>query len=447
MTSPILTRLYSPENFGELAVFTSLISIISVISALRYELAIPLPDKDSEAKHLLVLSIFLVIIITSFTNVIFFIWDEYVAEKLKVAEIAVNSWFISLGVFTVGIYNILNYWSIRTQRFKSIAKVKILQTFSLTTIQLTTYQYEVVSLLVAYIISQLVGAIGLSREELRKNEWTKFSWHEIRSTAKRYQHFPIFSSFDGLANKAGTELPSLIFATLFGPIAVGYYFLAQKILNVPLFLISRSVSQVFYSNASEAQKNGDLAKLVEDLHKQLVYIVLPIVSILICIGPEIFYFVFGEQWKIAGEFAKWLAPLLYFQFLASPLSVIFPVTENQRKGLLFQLFMLVVRISSIIIGFSYGDLLSTVILFSFSSSFCYAVLLIWTSIISGATLCNIFKVNLFAIILNIFIVSPVLFTKSNVNHSFQDLFFPLLLTSINYLLYYWVFFQKSVVKN
>jgi len=170
MTSPILTRLYSPENFGELAVFTSLISIISVISALRYELAIPLPDKDSEAKHLLVLSIFLVIIITSFTNVIFFIWDEYVAEKLKVAEIAVNSWFISLGVFTVGIYNILNYWSIRTQRFKSIAKVKILQTFSLTTIQLTTYQYEVVSLLVAYIISQLVGAIGLSREELRKKE-------------------------------------------------------------------------------------------------------------------------------------------------------------------------------------------------------------------------------------------------------------------------------------
>ena len=142
--------------------------------------------------------------------------------------------------------------------------------------------------------------------------------------------------------------------------------------------------------------------MVEDLHKQLVYIVLPIVSLLICIGPEIFYFVFGEQWKIAGEFAKWLAPLLYFQFLASPLSVIFPVTENQRKGLLFQLFMLVTRISSIIIGYSYGDLLSTVILFSFSSSFCYAVLLIWVSIISGATLSNIFKSNLFAIILRWF---------------------------------------------
>ena len=314
MTSPILTRLYSPEDFGELAVFTSLISIISVISALRYELAIPLPDKDSEAKYLLILSIFLVITITTFTNVIFFICDEYVAGKLKVTEIATNSWLISLGVFSIGIYNILNYWSIRTKQFKSIAKVKILQTFSLITIQLTTYKYGGVSLLAAYIISQLVGAIGLSREELLKKKWIKFNWIEIKATAKRYQHFPIFSSFDGLANKAGTELPSLIFATFFGPIAVGYYFLAQKILNVPLFLISRSVSQVFYSNASEAKK-GDLAKLVEDLHKQLVYIVLPIVSLLICIGPEIFYFVFGEQWKIAGEFAKWLAHYCIFNFL------------------------------------------------------------------------------------------------------------------------------------
>ena len=142
-----------------------------------------------------------------------------------------------------------------------------------------------------------------------------------------------------------------------------------------------------------------------------------------------------------------VSPLLYFQFLASPLSVIFPVTENQGKGLLFQLFMLVTRISSIIIGYSYGDLLSTVILFSFSSSFCYAVLLIWVSIISGATLSNIFKSNLFAIILNILIVAPVLFTKSNEDHSFQDLFFPLLLTSISYLLYYWLIFQKIFFKN
>ena len=51
LASPLLTRLYGPEAFGFLALFTSITSIIGVIACMRYELAIMLPKTDEEAAN------------------------------------------------------------------------------------------------------------------------------------------------------------------------------------------------------------------------------------------------------------------------------------------------------------------------------------------------------------------------------------------------------------
>jgi len=53
--SPIQTRLFSPEVFGELSVFTSITGIVGIIICLRYELAIVLPKDDDEGFALLLL--------------------------------------------------------------------------------------------------------------------------------------------------------------------------------------------------------------------------------------------------------------------------------------------------------------------------------------------------------------------------------------------------------
>ncbi|NCC31504.1 MAG: lipopolysaccharide biosynthesis protein, partial [Chloroflexia bacterium] len=39
LTAPIYTRLYTPSDFGVLAVFVGLLSLIIIIASLRYELA------------------------------------------------------------------------------------------------------------------------------------------------------------------------------------------------------------------------------------------------------------------------------------------------------------------------------------------------------------------------------------------------------------------------
>jgi O-antigen/teichoic acid export membrane protein len=54
--SPILTRIYTPEDFGVFALYMSLASIISVVATGRYELAIMLPKKDDDAINIVALS-------------------------------------------------------------------------------------------------------------------------------------------------------------------------------------------------------------------------------------------------------------------------------------------------------------------------------------------------------------------------------------------------------
>ena len=54
---PILSRIYTPADFGIAAVFASAITILSHISGLRYYLAIPLPKSDRYANAVIVLSL------------------------------------------------------------------------------------------------------------------------------------------------------------------------------------------------------------------------------------------------------------------------------------------------------------------------------------------------------------------------------------------------------
>ena len=51
--APVITRLYGPEAFGLLALFTSITASPGSIACMRYEMAIMLPKTDKEATNLL----------------------------------------------------------------------------------------------------------------------------------------------------------------------------------------------------------------------------------------------------------------------------------------------------------------------------------------------------------------------------------------------------------
>ena len=439
---PILTRLYTPEDFGILAIYISILTIIGVVSALRYEMAIPLPEDEKVAANIAILSIIIVMIMTIVSAIAFYIFKLQVAKFFETPNLEEYYWTLPVGIAAVGIFNILNYWAIRKKQFQSIALAKLSQTTTSILIQLSAYSLGGITLLVAQFIGQLSSSVFLARIVFKSNPFKNISRDNILKAAIRYKNFPIFSSAEGFANSVGAQLPSVILAAAFGTPAAGYYILAQKTLSMPMSLVGRAVSQVFYSEISHARRTGELGDLIVQLQKNLTSLGAPPAVILFLFGPEIFIMFFGNQWSDAGFLAKWMSPLLYFQFISSPLSVIFPATDNQRHGLIFQIILVIVRILALGCGIYFDDLLIAIILYSFTSSICYFGLLIWVTLLAKASLKEIFKFIIHSLSVVMIFTVPIHLVLVNNKNTFTNVICAAITTIVTMYYYYKILIPK-----
>ena len=388
LASPVLTRLYTPDDFGLLAVYMGLLALFTVVASFMYELAIPLPETHKEAANILVLSLLIVLSTTAVSAALILIIGEQIANQLDAPKLANYLWLLPVGVFLSGCYKVFNYWAIRTKSFSSIAKTRVSQSLATIAVQLLGFKLGGAALLLGQAGGQGVGSVRLAKSALRHPEFRRWQWAGVWHAAKRYKRFPIYSTWSGFANTAGVQLPPLLFASLFSAGAAGLYALAHRVLSLPMSLIGQAVGQVFFSGAAEAHREGRLGTLVISLHSRLSAIAMPPALILVIAGPELFRMVFGESWYQAGVFARWMAPWLYFVFATSPLSTLFSVIEKQGSGLVFQLVLLTTRVGSMIIGAHTGNLLLTIILFSSVSALCWIGFMFWIGYHAGK--CSLF---------------------------------------------------------
>ena len=155
--APILTRIYSPEDFGVYALFLSLITIFGVIINGRYELAIVLPKKDEDAINILAISFILNLTISLFLLILVILFYEYFLKFPGIKNIGIWLYFIPLVVFLIGFWKMLNYFNIRKKQFKDIAKATIIKSIVLAVVQLSIgfIKSGVTGLISGQIISQL----------------------------------------------------------------------------------------------------------------------------------------------------------------------------------------------------------------------------------------------------------------------------------------------------
>lgn len=380
VAAPLLTRLYNPETFGILAVFLSLLTVISLVATLRYELAIPLPEQDEDAANLVALSLLLVGIGTLIVGGVVLLTRHPVSELLGVPELAEYLWLLPLGILVIGAYNTLKHWSLRVKRFKAIASTKLWQALASLALQLGLFKTGGFGLIFGHVTGQGIGTTRLARPN-----FSAVSRSRIWQAAVRYQRFVKYSLPGGFFRVAGLEIPPLILAGVFSPAAAGLYALTNRVLSLPASFVGGAVSQVFFADASEAYREGTLGKLVKQVHLKMAHVGFPLMLVLILLGPDLFDFAFGADWRQSGEFAKWMAPWLYLVFVSSPLTVITAVMERQKQGFMFHLVLLILRVASLLTGVWLGDLMLTIILLSLVNALWRLVFLIWLCKISGVS--------------------------------------------------------------
>lgn len=407
--SPILTRLYSPEDFGLLAVYAGLLGIFAVAVSLRYELAIPIPESDEEAASVVILSLLVVLGMTAISAGIVWAWGESITTVLNTPALEPYFWLLPIGLLLIGIYQVFSYWAIRVKAFPAIARTKLTQAIGMVGVQLGGYALGPFALLLGQATGHAAGASSLAGLAMRRRwlVFRKVRLADVRWAAVRYRRFPVYHSWAGVLHKIGTELPLILFAGLFSPAAAGLYMLAHRVLAMPMQLLGKAVADVFFSSASEAQRNGDLAPLVSSIHHKLAHIAMPPTFVLLIAGPDLFALVFGAEWRQAGEIAQWMAPWIYLVFVTSPLSQVVSVLEKQAQFLIFQGVLLAARIGALVIGGLHGDLIFAVALLSGVSALCYAGFLVWLILASDNRLVDAWRPTATAALVAALLIAPL----------------------------------------
>lgn len=377
LVAPILTRLYDPGDFGIYALYSSIVSIITVVACLSYDFAIVLPEEDEDAANVLGLSIFICLGMSGLTLILIPLLRNPLANFLNAPDLALWLWCIPLSILGVGLFRAFNYWSTRRKQFKRLAIRQITQSTitSATQIGMGAASNMGPGGLISGLITGQLAATGRLAWQVARDEGKFFRSciraRNLKKVAIRYKKFPLYDSWSGLFNTASSMLPALLLGYFFSPVVVGFFALGQRVLSLPMGVIGSSIAQVFYPRAAEAQRTGDLDGVTLQMFARLLGIGLVPLMLITIVAPDLFAVVFGQRWWTAGQYVRWMSLWLLFVFVSSPLSTIYYVKERQRDLLIVNVIMFIARLLVIIIGGLRGNALFTISLFGITSAILY----------------------------------------------------------------------------
>lgn len=340
---PLLTRLYSPEDFGVLAVFTAIVSLLAPILTLRYVLAMPLPRHDGVAINLMALSLLLMICITGVMTIALWHFAPLFLGLLSVESIAPWWWLILLGIVAAAGYELMTYWAMRVRNYKVIAFTNVWQSVigSIVKIVLGLFSIQQVGLLFGHVVGNGGGVMVLWRRfaDSFYTNWKYIRPSIMRKVAWRYRGFAFYRVPSQFLLVFSSQAPVLLVTLIYDSNTTGQLALALMAVTLPVALFGRTTAKAFYSEASRLgpKQPHAIRAMLFAVIKRLAAIAVAPALILMIFGDKLFPLVFGANWELAGVFSSNLALFIFFQFLQAPVAHVFYIFDKQRSLLVLNI--------------------------------------------------------------------------------------------------------------
>jgi len=373
---PILTRLYSPIEFGGLAIFVSLSLVLSEFVTGKYELAILLPKKEETAIQLAQATIGFNFICSFLLFLAILILKNPILRILDI-QYSIGNWiyFLPLVVFFNGLYEIYKDYSLRVHAYNKITKSFIERAISNNLSQLVfgVIKFTSNGLILGKIFSSLISNIEVAIVYFKRKSKYLIKGYDFKNSIillKEYRDFPAYSMPSSVLTTLSFQLILISIPILFTNSIAGYYLLAQRILNIPTSIVGTSMRQVYFKDFSEMGKDLKALQLKtwELLKKLLLFGAIP-TCIVIAAGPFLFRLCFGQEWTIAGKYAQILSFWYLLIFITGPISSLLIVLRKQKQALIFQAISIILKTGLIILCFILKfSIEKTLILFSILSS-------------------------------------------------------------------------------
>ncbi len=379
--SPLLTRLYSEQDFALFTSFFALASILVVGVGGRYQLAIVLPAKDAEAVKVFSLSIYITVAYSIFLLLIVFLTAIFLNHYL-----GNYIYLVPLYVLFFGIWSSFSYLSVRGKTFFHNASAKVLQSvvYIIVCLTLGLMKFTSLGLILGRTFGTLASWLYLQRISTKEIRFAKID--DVKEVGLKYIDYPKYGLIPAFLDIASVQGIVLILTQFYSITDLGYFGLTTLILSAPIALVGGSFKDVFYQKMASLVSSRFYSEAKRFFIKSalgLLGLGIPICLIIYIFGPEIFKFVFGEKWERSGYFASLLSVSFLIQLVVSPLSSIFNATNKLRISSFWQTLYFIstfstLGICSYVLKIGVEDLLIVYVIHEVVLYSVYFILQYWT---------------------------------------------------------------------
>ncbi len=382
VTAPILTRIYEPTDYGILGILMSISGLAGVFSTMGYSNAIIIAKTEEETKKLVGLCLKNLLIATIVCLIVIVIFINFIANIFNIENHSEMLYSVPISLLLSGIGSIFGLFATRYRYFKMIAANKVISAIigAVCSIFIGLLYKNVIGLIIGFLVSQCASSLVLLYFLNKKHQIPsvfEFLKQHTKIVATNFNNFPKYVLPSDFINSFSNLLPMFILSSyaVSPNLAVGYYNMSNRILGLPIGLISNSIGDVFKQRAaSDYNEFGSCRPIFIKTFKALLTSSIIPFAILIIFGADIFALAFGEKWRGAGEYSQILGVMFFFRFTVSPLSYVFYVANKQKFDFYLHLLFIVIGYVSLYLGIEIFDsVIVSLWLFSIGYSLIYMI--------------------------------------------------------------------------
>ncbi len=352
LLGPVLTRLYTPGDFGQYALLWAVATNLAVVACARYEFALPLEKRSNGAALLMALCARLLLAVTAASIPLALVLHFWHGMALAL--------WLPMGMLAIGATQWLALWTTRAQHFGLLSAARLVQQGGGAVLQVVLGLLKAgpVGLVVGPIVAGL-GAAWLLARPAPQGGWrwmTRQPLPRLKAMAARHRDFPLYNTPHAFIGALQDTLTLLLIAAWAGDAAAGFWALALRYLKAPATLLGGALSQALYPQLLQARSAAEARSLVRRTMLALALLAAPLAAVLLLWGPDLFTWIFGTQWSGAGALARGLGLYIGLHFIASPLSVVTLAWRAQPWALQLSLIGQGVFFAGLGLGLYWGGL-------------------------------------------------------------------------------------------
>lgn len=382
----VLSRLFTPDDFGLYNIFYSYIEVLIILSTCKYELAIVAADTNLEAAQLQRLTLRLNAAVSALLLTVALILVLLGLHPQKLPAMLLL--LIPFMVFFCGTTRVYNFVFNRHSRFAPIAASEVVTSLSGVGLKILMGLLNglcpvlhIIGLPLGTILGKVAGNsyLRLRMKSLsRPNLNARMTRQTVRNLNAKHRNFPLYVMPKELVSSFSANLPFMWLGIYFDNALIGLFSLALTFTMRPLGIVANGFEKVFYSSASEkVRRHQPLGHDIRKFLTTLNLFTLPLLLVGFFFSESIFTFLFGAKWVGTGHYVRCILPWFWVLLNANSLAFVPNIFSTQKVDFVIQIIQLALRIAAIGWGVWHADFDLAIFLFCAVSTLTQSCQLAW----------------------------------------------------------------------